>query len=276
MTTTRALSLFDALSDQPGEFAGRKFGRIDLLHLDLPGFGALFELDAQGGGPGFERGEAFVEGENDGVVAALGRRDGILDGDGRFSRAGGPHQQSAGAAIGPAAQQRIERRDAALDAFAVETARYVPTATSRGKTIKPAFANGKIVVAAAKTGSAEFHDAQPAPLGAIDRGQLLQRNDAVGDALKLEVRAFGCSVVEQQHGAFAADEKLLQGQNLPAITQRALGQQPKFGERVENDAAGIDLFDRRQNLLGRFGQLNFGGVIHRHLRIAVEIFSLRR
>ena len=112
-------------------------------------------------------------------------------------------------------------------------------ATRRGKHDEPAFANRKIVVAAAKTAAAKLHDAESATFGAIDRRELLKRNDAVGNALQLKVRAFGGAIIEQKHGALATDEELLQGENLTTIAKRVLGQQPQLGERVENDAARI-------------------------------------
>ena len=201
------------------------------------------EFDAQGRGAGFQGGEAFVEGEDDGVVAARGGGDGVLDGDGRFAGAGGADQQRAGAAVGPAAQERVERGHAALDAFVLERFAMFRRDESR-KDDEPAFADRKIVVAAAEAAAAELHDAQAAAFGTVDGSELLQRDHAVGDAVELEVGSFRGAVVEQEDGALAADEELLERENLAAIAERVLREQPELGERIEDDAGRIDFFDR--------------------------------
>ena len=92
----------------------------------------------------------------------------------------------------------------------------------------------EVVVAAAEVAAAQLDDLQlPARL-AVRRRLLLERDHAVGDALQLQVRALGGAVVEQEHRAVAADEELLEREDLAPVAQRALRQQAHLGERVEH------------------------------------------
>src|SRR5262249_51814308 len=70
--------------------------------------------------------------------------------------------------------------------------------------------DGEVVQTAAEPLPAEFRDPQPAPLRAVFGGESLQAQHAGGDALPLQVVLLGRLVVQQQHRAFPADEKLLQ------------------------------------------------------------------
>ena len=47
----------------------------------------------------------------------------------------------------------------------------------------------------------------------------------MGDAVQLQVRAFGRAVVEQEHRAIPADEELFQRKDLPPVAQGTLRQQ---------------------------------------------------
>ncbi len=76
-----------------------------------------------------------------------------------------------------------------------------------------------VVIAAAEFDAAVLDDAQPAPLGAVFGIQLLEQNDAVRDALHLQVVIGRGHVVEQHHRAIASGEELLQREDLPAIPQ---------------------------------------------------------
>jgi hypothetical protein len=59
------------------------------------------------------------------------------------------------------------------------------------------------VVAAAEAQPAQLAHLQPAPLGAVVLRDVLERDDAVGEALQLQVALGGRLVVEHQHGAGA-------------------------------------------------------------------------
>ena len=118
---------------------------------------------------------------------------------------------------------------------------------------KSTFSNSKVVIASAITCSTKFHDSKPSPLGAIKRCQLIEGYDAVCNALQLEVGAFGRSIVKQKNRAFATDKKLLQSQYLATVAQRILSQQTKFGQRIENNARWVYLFDGGQHTFRRLG-----------------------
>ena len=108
-------------------------------------------------------------------------------------------------------------------------------ATSLGKIAQSAGRDDEVVIAALKADAAHLDDAEPAPLGAVLRRELLERDDAVRQALQLEVARLRRPIVEQQHGAVASDEELLQAEDLPPIPQRLARQQPHLGQRVEDD-----------------------------------------
>ena len=75
----------------------------------------------------------------------------------------------------------------------------------------------------------------------------------------------------KQDGALAADEELLQREDLAAIAERVLREQPEFGERIEDDAGRVDFFHRGEDLCRGLDQVDLGRVIHGDLRFAVEI-----
>ena len=81
-----------------------------------------------------------------------------------------------------------------------------------------------------------LHDAHPAARAAVVERQLLEQDDAVRQALQLQVAAARGEVVEQQHRAVAAGEELLERENLAAVAQRLARQQPHLRQRVEDDA----------------------------------------
>ena len=82
---------------------------------------------------------------------------------------------------------------------------------------------------------AEFHDPQPPSLRAVLRCKLIERKHAVGDALELHVGSLGSAVIQQQDSAVPAHEELLERQDLAAVLERALRQQPQFRQRIEDD-----------------------------------------
>ena len=74
-------------------------------------------------------------------------------------------------------------------------------------------------------------------------------------------------VVEQQHGAVAAGEELLERQDLPAVAQRVARQQPQLRERIEHHARRLDPLHVRQDRLRRLAQLHLRRVEHRVLLV---------
>jgi hypothetical protein len=77
-------------------------------------------------------------------------------------------------------------------------------------------------------------------------------------------------VVEQQGGAAAAGEELLQGEDLPAIAQRLAGQQAQLRQRVEHHAGRVQPLDRGEDLLDGGAELDLGGVEQGVLLLRIE------
>ncbi len=117
--------------------------------------------------------------------------------------------------------------------------------------------------------AAHLDDAQAPPLGAEILRALLQADDAVRDAVQLKVARIGRLVVEQQHGARAVREEVLQREDLAPVAQRILCQQAHLGQAVEDDAVRLDSFDLRRDAADRLAELDFGRVEDRLLGIRV-------
>ena len=67
-----------------------------------------------------QRGKRLVKGEDDGLLAALCRGDGITQGDGGFPATGGTDEQCAGAGIDASAEQLIQPLQPAGHGLALE------------------------------------------------------------------------------------------------------------------------------------------------------------
>ncbi len=78
--------------------------------------------------------------------------------------------------------------------------------------------------------------------------------------MQLQIVRLRREVVEQDHGALPTGEEMLQGEDLTAIAQGALRQQPQLGKAVEYDATWVEFRDLVEHELGRFAQLHFGGM----------------
>src|SRR5713101_1868735 len=102
-----------------------------------------------------------------------------------------------------------------------------------GKYFDPAFLDQIVVIAAAKLDTPILDDAEAATLRSILEIQLFEQQDAVRDALHLQIAIDRGQIIEEDHGALPGREELLEGDDLPTIPERTAGQQAQFGERVE-------------------------------------------
>ena len=203
------------------------------------------------------------------MLAPFGGGHRVGHGERRFADAGRPDQQGAGAALQPAAEQRVQLRAAGGRELADEG--FVVLGRDQARIdLQPARLDGEVVIAAAEVDAAHLDHAKPAALGAVIKGHLLQGDDAVGDAVQLQVVHLGRQIVEQHHGAAPAGEEVLQRQDLPAVAQRVLGQQPHLRERVEDDADRLDLVDAVEDQLRGFAQLHLGRMQERQLAVGIE------
>src|SRR5579872_1554846 len=135
---------------------------------------------------------------------------------------------------------------------------------------KTASLNGEVVIAAAVFHAAHFHHSKAAPLGTVIERKLLQGDNAIGDAVQLKIMVVRREIVEQQNGTAPTCKKILQGQNLPAVTQRALRQQPHLGKRVEDHAFRISFRDAVENVLRGLAEFHLSGVEQGELLLGVE------
>ena len=97
----------------------------------------------------------------------------------------------------------------------------------------------------------------------------------MGNAVHGLVGDFGGQIVEQHHRGVEFREIVLDRENLPPIAQRTLRQQPDLGEAVEHDPARLHALDGGEDLLGRFAELEVGGIEQALLLLGIEQ-ALRR
>ncbi len=104
--------------------------------------------------------------------------------------------------------------------------------------------DGDVVEAAPEGDAAELLDLDAAAGRAEIQGQPLQGDDAMAEAVQVGV-AIGAAgqVVDQQHGRVAAGEELLEGEDLAAVAQRILREQPHLRQAVEDDPPRLHPLD---------------------------------
>ena len=154
----------------------------------------------------------------------------------------------------PPPAKRVELGDAALEQVAAEALALLGRDQAR-EHLHAAGADDEVVVAAAKRLAAALGDAQPPPLGAVDRRKLLELDDAVGDAVHRAVVGFAGQVVEHDHGRVMLGEIMFEREDLPPVAQRALRQQPDFRQAVDHHALRPNPLDRFEHARDRFAEL---------------------
>ena len=101
---------------------------------------------------------------------------------------------------------------------------------------------------------------QPAPFASINRSELVEMNDAVGDAVNGPIGGLGSKIVEHDHRGAVLREIVLERQDLAPVAQRALRQKTNLGQAVDHDALGLQPLNRLEYPLDRFAKLEIGGV----------------
>lgn len=132
----------------------------------------------------------------------------------------------------------------------------------------------EVVEAAAILDAAHLDDPQASALGAVLLRGLFKRDDAMGDAVQLQVARIGTAVVKHQDGAVTGREILLQGQDLPAIAQRVLRQQAHFRKAVEHHTGRAQAIDAFHDALDRLAQFDLGRLQDRLLAVGVQPFLI--
>ena len=168
--------------------------------------------------------------------------------------------------IRPIPEERVQLRNTARDRLARELA-VVLARDEPWEDVEPARPDDEVVEAAAVLEPPQLHDPQPPAFCAVERRQLLHVHHAVDHALQQHVRRPRVRVVEEQDGAAEIDEALLQRQDLPAVAQPALGEQPQLGAGVEHDARRsqpVHLLEEGPHALA---ELDLRGLVERRLRL---------
>ena len=244
--------------DARGKFAGRDFGRVDLLDRQAALIDMAGDIQAEGVGPGQQCADALVKFEQGAWFAPFAGGIEILQGDGGLARPGRSGDQRAGAAHRATAQQGVEFHNFALHHVAGEIAMMIG-GDQAGEDIHAALADHHVMIAGGEVYAAQFlHLHAPARRAKVQR-QPFQRDDAMAQAVQMGVARVGRSghVVDQDDGAVPAGEELLQGQNLTTIAQRILRQQAHFGQAVEHDAGRADPLHFVLDQADGFAQLHF-------------------
>src|SRR5919206_4604058 len=86
----------------------------------------------------------------------------------------------------------------------------------------------EIMITAAERNATHLLHPQPSAFCAIFESKLLQKNYPMRNRVQMHVAAVSRQIVQQEHGAVSSRKEMLQRQDLPAIAQRVLRQQPHF------------------------------------------------
>ena len=89
---------------------------------------------------------------------------------------------------------------------------------------------------------------------------MLELDDAVREAVELQVAFGGGLVIEEQDRAVARRKELLEGKDLAPEAQRVASEQPHLGERVEHDEPRPASLDRAEHAVDDFLELHLGGM----------------
>ena len=153
---------------------------------DAPGIHVLAQIDSQRRAAGHERGLALVEDEQSGMLASRGSSGCKLRGERRFSRSRCADDQGAGAALEATAEQLVELGQTAGEPL-IDARLAVLGRDQARKHFQAAANDDVVVIAAAEVHAAILEHPQPPPVGAVFRSQLLETNDAVRNALHLQI-----------------------------------------------------------------------------------------
>ncbi len=99
--------------------------------------------------------------------------------------------------------------------------------------------HGEVVVGAPEVGSPKLGHPEAATVRAVRTRALLEDDDPMSDALHLGVRRSDHAIVEKQHRTVTTHEVLLQREDLPPETHRALCEQADLRQRVEHHASRL-------------------------------------
>src|SRR5215471_9949030 len=198
--------LLDRATDLEDELAGGELGRVDRPHEDAPLLGEALERLAHRRAAHEESREALLEDVDGGALAPDGRRHRVLAGDDGLAGPRRPEEERRRSAVEPSAQQRVELGDPARQRLEHKVAAVVGD-REPGEHHQAAGGDREVVEASANRHRPHLEHAKAASLGAVERSELLEAQDAVSDALELQVRR--SRVVQEEDGALSPGEEVL-------------------------------------------------------------------
>jgi hypothetical protein len=129
--------------------------------------------------------------------------------------------------------------------------------------------DAKVVVTTTIARAAQLEYLEPSSFSPVVHCEVLERDDTVRDTLQLEVILQCRPIVEQQCGAIAAGEELLERENLAAEPKRIAREHPHLGQRVEHNASRLVFLHCAEDVLHSLLQLHLGRLEER-VRIIVR------
>ena len=107
--------------------------------------------------------------------------------------------------------------------------------------------NNEIMMTTAERLSAALDDAQTPPLSAVNWGQLIEVNNAMGNAVNRAVCRLAREIIQHHDRRLMLCEIVLQRQDLSSVAQRALGQETDLGEAVDHHPFWFDALNFLKN-----------------------------
>jgi len=261
---------FDSVADHGRQFAGRELGGVHVLQAEQAGALVLRQVDAHAAAALQQHAARLVERHHQRLLATVHGGGQELQRQRGLAGAGRPDDERAGAAVEPAAQQTIELGDAAADGLLIGVVGVVLGGDQAREDGQAAAADDVVVEAALELAPAQLEHPQSPSVAAKHQRLLLQPHDAVRKAVQAGLLDFLGHVVEEEGGAVEFGQEVLQGQDLAAVAQRALREQPDLGDAVEHHAMRLQPLDLLHHHVDRFAELEVGGVKHGLVALRVE------
>src|SRR5215813_15031903 len=104
-----------------------------------------------------------------------------------------------------------------------------------GEDDEPSGPDHQIVVPAPVPPAPQLADADPAPLRPVQGRELLEGEYPMDHALQEHLRAAAGEGVDEEDGGPQGAGPGLEGEDLPAVAERALREEPELRARVEHD-----------------------------------------
>ena len=95
-------------------------------------------------------------------------------------------------------------------------------------------------------------------LAPIVHREVIENDHTVREAVELHIAVGRRPVIEKEHGALAADKELFERENLTPKAQRVAGEQPHFGERIDDHSRRAMLLDGLEDDVHRLLKLDLG------------------